>query len=79
MALFRALSAPEPLPPITGEGIVLRGPQMTDFAAWAELREASRKFLTPWEPIWPVDDLTKTHSDMLAASGCSKDRAGFIR
>ena len=38
---------------------MLRGPQMTDFAAWAELREASRKFLTPWEPIWPVDDLTR--------------------
>ena len=59
MALFRTLSAPEPLPPITGEGIVLRGPQMADFAAWAELREASRKFLTPWEPTWPADDLTR--------------------
>ncbi len=23
------------------------------------LREASRDFLTPWEPIWPVDDLTR--------------------
>ena len=40
MALFRTLSAPEPLPPINGEGVVLRGPQMADFPAWAELREA---------------------------------------
>jgi ribosomal-protein-alanine N-acetyltransferase len=26
---------------------------------WAALREASRAFLTPWEPTWPVDDLTR--------------------
>jgi [ribosomal protein S5]-alanine N-acetyltransferase len=59
MALFRTLSAPEPLPPITGDGVVLRGPQMADFAAWAEVRERSRAFLTPWEPTWPADDLTR--------------------
>src|SRR3977135_2063884 len=59
MALFRTLSAPEPLPPIAGEGVVLRAPQMTDFPAWAELREGSRTFLTPWEPTWPADDLTR--------------------
>src|SRR6201999_1610682 len=40
-------------------GVVMGGPQMGDFTAWAELREASRKFLTPWEPPWPSDDLTR--------------------
>jgi ribosomal-protein-alanine N-acetyltransferase len=59
MALFRTLSAPEPLPPITGDGVVLRAPQMGDYAAWAQVREASRKFLTPWEPTWPADDLSR--------------------
>src|SRR5438128_409090 len=59
MALFRTLSAPEPLPPITGDGVVLRAPQMGDHAAWAGVRETSRKFLTPWEPTWPADDLTR--------------------
>jgi ribosomal-protein-alanine N-acetyltransferase len=59
MALFRTLSSPEQLPPIAGEAVVLRMPQMTDFSAWAELRETSRKFLTPWEPTWPADDLTR--------------------
>jgi ribosomal-protein-alanine N-acetyltransferase len=59
MALFRTLSSPEPFPPIAGEGIVLRPPQMTDHAAWVELRETSRAFLTPWEPTWPADDLTR--------------------
>ena len=59
MALFRTISSPEPLPPIAGDGVVLRMPQMSDFAAWVELRETSRKFLTPWEPTWPADDLTR--------------------
>jgi ribosomal-protein-alanine N-acetyltransferase len=60
MALFRTLGSPEPLPPIAGQGVMLRTPQMSDFAAWAELREASRAFLTPWEPTWPLDDLTRS-------------------
>ncbi|MBM3528044.1 MAG: GNAT family N-acetyltransferase [Alphaproteobacteria bacterium] len=59
MALFLTLSSPEPLPPIVGDGVILRLPQMTDYPAWSELREVSRKFLTPWEPIWPADDLTR--------------------
>jgi [ribosomal protein S5]-alanine N-acetyltransferase len=59
MALFRSFSSPEPLPPIMGDGVVLRVPQMADYAAWAELRETSRKFLTPWEPTWPAGDLTR--------------------
>ena len=32
---------------------------MADFAVWSALREASREFLTPWEPTWPADDLTR--------------------
>ena len=60
MALFRTISSPEPLPPIAGDGIILRTPQLTDFAAWTALREASRNFLTPWEPTWPGDDLSRT-------------------
>jgi ribosomal-protein-alanine N-acetyltransferase len=59
MALFRTISSPEPLPPITGDGVTLRTPQMTDFPAWSALREASRDFLTPWEPTWPNDDLSR--------------------
>ena len=59
MALFRTIASPEPLPPIDGDRVVLRTPQMGDPAAWAAVREASRTFLTPWEPIWPADDLTR--------------------
>jgi ribosomal-protein-alanine N-acetyltransferase len=32
---------------------------MRDYDQWCNLRERSRVFLTPWEPIWPADDLTR--------------------
>lgn len=51
--------SPEPLPVIEGETVYLRAPQMRDFPQWRDLREASRAFLTPWEPLWPADDLTR--------------------
>src|SRR5260370_27661486 len=59
MAFLRAVSLCDLMPAITGNGVVLRAPQMSDFAEWAALREASRDFLTPWEPTWPADDLTR--------------------
>lgn len=43
-----------------GRAIVLRPPQVSDYMQWAELRALSRAHLTPWEPMWPRDDLTKT-------------------
>ncbi|MCB1473726.1 MAG: GNAT family N-acetyltransferase [Rhodobiaceae bacterium] len=47
-------------PVIYGERIRLRTPQLSDYAQWAELRARSRAFLTPWEPTWPADDLSRT-------------------
>jgi ribosomal-protein-alanine N-acetyltransferase len=60
MAFFRTVSFSEPLPTIEGEAVYLRSPQMSDFSEWATLREASRAFLTPWEPTWPSDDLSRS-------------------
>ena len=57
MALFRSVGEPELA--IRGQRIYLRAPLMTDHNEWASLREQSRDFLTPWEPIWPADDLTR--------------------
>ena len=31
----------------------------SDHPQWANIREESRSFLAPWEPVWPADDLTK--------------------
>src|ERR1700728_5468396 len=60
MALFRLPSSgPAALVP-RGHGLLLRAPQMSDFLQWANLREVSRGSLTPWEPIWPSDDLNRS-------------------
>ena len=59
MAFFRSVNFSEQLPAIGGDTVVLRPPQMSDYPEWAALREASRDFLTPWEPTWPADDLTR--------------------
>lgn len=44
---------------LRGQRVHLREPMMSDYAGWASLREQSRAFLTPWEPTWPDDDLTR--------------------
>ena len=60
MALFRTINLADQPPLIEGAGVFLRAPQSGDYAEWAALREASRAFLTPWEPTWPADDLTRS-------------------
>jgi len=37
----------------------LRAPHHSDYRAWTELRHASAGFLTPWEPTWSPDHLTR--------------------
>lgn len=59
MSLFRVYSTQDTGPVISGNGIVLRTPAIADFEEWAALRARSRNFLTPWEPKWPADDLTR--------------------
>lgn len=46
-------------PMVRGDGVVLRPPRASDYAAWSALRTRSRDYLQPWEPEWPHDDLTK--------------------
>jgi ribosomal-protein-alanine N-acetyltransferase len=60
MAFFRTINFSDPLPTVIGDGVILRIPQVTDYAEWAALREQSRDFLTPWEPTWPADDLSRS-------------------
>ena len=59
MAFLRSPFAADP-PPVLKDGhAVIRVPEMSDYEQWAALRAASREFLTPWEPIWPANDLTR--------------------
>lgn len=59
MAFLRVVSPLDQGPELHGDGVYLRSPQLGDFGEWAELREQSRGFLTPWEPLWAHDDLSR--------------------
>ena len=47
-------------PVLQGDGVFLRYPEISDFAAWSRLRGESREFLMPWEPAWAPDELTRS-------------------
>jgi len=57
MALAEWFSLKSPLH-LEGDGVRLRPFRAGDYREWAQLRMKSRDFLQPWEPAWPVDDLT---------------------
>jgi [ribosomal protein S5]-alanine N-acetyltransferase len=59
LAFLRSISTTNVPPTIKAARVTLRTPTISDYPQWARLRELSRGFLTPWEPIWPADDLTK--------------------
>jgi [ribosomal protein S5]-alanine N-acetyltransferase len=47
-----------PHPTAAGDLVYIRPPHRNDFREWAALREQSRSFLVPWEPVWASDELT---------------------
>jgi ribosomal-protein-alanine N-acetyltransferase len=59
MAFLRSALPEDYLDAIRGRTLVLRPPALADYTAWAELRALSRAHLTPWEPAWSRDDLSR--------------------
>jgi [ribosomal protein S5]-alanine N-acetyltransferase len=59
MAFLRASFGSETPVTIRGEDVWLRQPAMPDYAEWAELRAMSRAHLTPWEPRWSLEELSR--------------------
>jgi [ribosomal protein S5]-alanine N-acetyltransferase len=59
LELPRILGAVPPAFRLTGQRVLLRAPERRDWLPWAELRGESRTFLTPWEPTWSSDALTR--------------------
>ena len=59
MAVTRATGLAGALDWVAGDGVFLRRPQPSDYDEWVELRACSRSFLTPWEPNWAPDELTR--------------------
>ena len=44
---------------IDTDRMILRPPVHGDFRNWSWQRESSAEFLTPWEPAWAADHLTR--------------------
>ncbi|PXA97404.1 30S ribosomal protein S5 alanine N-acetyltransferase [Nostoc sp. 3335mG] len=57
--MFWPWSTPEQLIVLRGRTVLLRLPQMRDYAAWYQLRRASHDFLKPFEPRWSEVDLSR--------------------
>lgn len=57
MSLLEWIS-PESGPSLQGDGVVLRPPRKRDYPEWQTLRQTSRPFLQPWEPVWSPDELS---------------------
>ena len=41
------------------ERLILRPPHHNDFRQWVKLRTDSRSFLSPWDPVWSTEHLTR--------------------
>tara|TARA_B100000780_G_C21086263_1_gene437630 strand:- start:342 stop:926 length:585 start_codon:yes stop_codon:yes gene_type:complete len=44
---------------IETERLILRPPHHNDFRQWVKLRTDSRGFLSPWDPVWSAEHLTR--------------------
>jgi len=60
MAFLRSTQGIDAEAEIHGRQVFLRHPAMGDYVAWAELRAVSRQHLTPWEPQWARDELSRS-------------------
>lgn len=58
--LIRPLADARPELHLNGRRLFLRPPAEHDWEAWSELRQTSREFLMPWEPVWPRDALSRS-------------------
>lgn len=60
MVFLRSSTSQDAGPIARGRRVWLRPPLAGDYAAWAELRAQSRAHLTPWEPLWALDELSRS-------------------
>ncbi len=77
MAITRMHDRSETRASVAGDGVTLRRPHIHDYEDWARLRARSRAFLTPWEPSWASDELTRAGYRRRLRRYASDHRAGF--
>src|SRR5579863_3634585 len=59
LRLSRLLAPEPPAVRLVGDRVMLRPPERGDWQEWAAVRGESRRFLTPWEPTWSADALSR--------------------
>ncbi|MBP5858515.1 GNAT family N-acetyltransferase [Marivibrio halodurans] len=76
--VFGLLARRQPRLRLVGPSVSIRCPQRRDRRAWIAVRQESKGFLEPWEPVWPRDALTpggyrrrleRFHSEWHAGTG----------
>ena len=59
MSFLNAYSLKKNLFEITGQKVILRPPQYSDWKAWADERKKNKLYLQPWEPLWSITELER--------------------
>ena len=59
MVFLRSPFAQDPMPQLHYGSVVLRPPILSDFDEWVHLRQESKAFLAPWEPLAPTNEYSK--------------------
>ena len=59
MVFLRSPFANDPVPQLHHGPVFLRAPVLADFEEWVHLRQESREFLAPWEPLPPANEFSK--------------------
>ena len=60
MSFLNAYSLKKNLFEITGQKVILRPPQHSDWKAWADERKKNKLYLQPWEPLWSINELERS-------------------
>ena len=60
MSFLNAYSLKKNLFEITGQKVLLRPPQYSDWRSWADERKKNELYLQPWEPLWSINELERS-------------------
>ena len=60
MSFLNAYSLKKNLFEITGQKVILRPPQYSDWRSWADERKKNELYLQPWEPLWSINELERS-------------------
>jgi [ribosomal protein S5]-alanine N-acetyltransferase len=59
MVFLRSPFTHDQVPLLVHGRVMLRYPSPNDFEEWVKLRQASKSFIIPWEPLWSENEYSK--------------------